>query len=138
MNAIALYGPTNTGKTKTSVLTIDKHFNGDYQLIRHLEELKDYRGQSCLIFDDIDFSLVDPTQLIKLCDTDYHCSIRILKKVVRIEPTVTKIFIHNNKKAFQPILATYEQKQAINRRLKICRVTSRKEVSQKLWALLTP
>ena len=129
MSSIAIYGPTGIGKTYTSVLFAYEHFHSVF-ICRHLEDLKEYRQQSVIIFDDIDFSLISPTQLIKLCDTDLHASIRILKKVIRIEPSVYKIFTHNNKKAFEPILASLEQQKAIQRRLKICRVTSRKQVSQ--------
>lgn len=135
MSAIAIYGNSGIGKTYTSVLFAYKNFNTVF-ICRHLEDLKDYKNEQCIIFDDIDFSLISPTQLIKLCDLDLHCSIRILKKIVRIEPNVFKIFTHNNRKAFEPILATFEQKIAIQRRLTICRVTSQKEVLRKHSAQL--
>merc|ERR1711874_450212 len=136
MTSIAIIGKTNIGKTYNSVLTAHKHFNGSLFICRHLEDLKYYKGQECIIFDDISFELIEPTQLIKLCDKDLHCSIRILKTIVRIEPTVTKIFTHNNIEAFRPILATIEQQKAIDRRLTICQVNKRKQVSQQLLEAL--
>merc|ERR1711998_8341 len=136
MTSIAIIGKTNIGKTYNSVLTAHKHFDGSLFICRHLEDLRNYKGQDCILFDDISFELIEPTQLIKLCDKDLHCSIRILKQIVRIEPTVTKIFTHNNLNAFRPILATTEQQKAIDRRLTICQVKKRKEVCRLLLEAL--
>merc|ERR1711998_39976 len=126
MVSIAITGNTGIGKTFNTVLWAHKQFHGSVFIVRNLEELKHYNQERCIVFDDISFDLSDPTLLIKLCDTDLHCSIRILK------PDVVKIFTHNENSAFTPLLATSEQQKAINRRLTICRIEQRNEVSQAL------
>merc|ERR1712110_812898 len=127
MVSIAITGNTGIGKTFNTVLWAHKQFHGSVFIVRNLEELKHYNQERCIVFDDISFDLSDPTLLIKLCDPDLHCSIRILKRIVTIQPNIVKLFTHNETSAFQPLLATHQQQKAIDRRLTVCPVTSRKQ-----------
>ena len=129
---LAITGPTGLGKTYSAILWAYERFPEVF-ICRHLEDLKHYKGEKCIVFDDISFELIEPTQLIKLTDTDFHSSIRILNTIVRIEPDVFKIFTHNDKFAFQPILSSTGQQNAIVRRLTICQLHERKEVFPRLW-----
>ena len=130
---IGIYGKTGIGKTYNSMLWAHEQFyREEVFLCRHLEDMKFYRNEPCIIFDDISFELIEPTQLIKLTDMDFHCSIRILNMIVQIEPTVFKIFTHNNKDAFQPILASPQQHKAICRRIQLEPVDRQEQVYQLL------
>jgi len=140
MTSIALYGPSNLGKTWSTCIFAYKQFHGNVFICRNLEELKNYKEEEAIVFDDISFELTDPTLLLKLCDRDLPCSVRILKKIVTIKASVVKFFTHNEKAAFEPLLATSEQQRAIYRRLKLCQIKRRHEASKKLseaYTLLT-
>lgn len=116
MGAIAIVGPTGIGKTHNIV----EHFK-HFLLVRHLQDLEDLspRHQG-IIFDDISFQNISHAEtVIHLLDNEYHASIRILRKVVKIPPNLIKIFTHNNVNFIYPIIATREQKAAIKRRIKI-------------------
>lgn len=127
MVSIAITGDTGIGKTFTTVKWAYEQFDSSVFICRNLEELKNLKNERCIIFDDISFELSDPTLLIKLCDPDLHCSVRILKKIITIQPNIVKLFTHNETSAFQPLLATHQQQKAIDRRLTVCPVASRKQ-----------
>lgn len=99
--------------------------------MRNLEELykltKD-NSYTDILFDDISFEKSRPELLIHLCDKDFGSTIRILRQIVEIPPTVNKWFTHNNIYAFQPVLASIEQQAAINRRLKVVEVFTREQI----------
>lgn len=129
--ALAIYGRTGIGKSFTLFTTL-KNAKREILFARSLEDLDQFNSTSIqftdIIFDDISFRLSRPELLIHLTDPLFHCPVRILRNSVRIPNTVKKWFTHNNKSAWQPILATYEQQQAIDRRLTVVKVQERFEV----------
>lgn len=135
--SIAIYGPTGIGKTKNSVKIVES-LGLNYRLIRHIEELTLIQKElqmnliEVLIFDDIDWSLSKPEKLIHLTDPYYHCSFRLLRNIIRLQPNIVKIFTHNNISAWRPVLATNEQWKAILRRLKIVQVETPRKATETL------
>lgn len=125
--ALAIYGPTGVGKTFT-LFTYLTEKKKDVLLCRSLEDLSEYENQTDIIFDDVSFSLSRPELLIHLCDKNFHSSVRILRCSVRLPANVRKWFTHNSHDNWNPLLATQEQQEAINRRLKVVYVDSRKSV----------
>lgn len=135
---LAIYGKTGIGKTYTLYHLLESK-GRHVILIRSLEELSKLKKLDCvtdIIFDDISFERSRPELLIHLCDQDFHSTIRILHQIVEIPPTIHKWFTHNNIEAFQPILASFEQLEAIRRRLQIVKVNSRKEVHESILQIL--
>lgn len=126
---IALYGPTGIGKTMTLYQTLTKKVGAKRILLcRNIEDLAEFKDQTDIIFDDLSFNLCRAELLIHLCDLDFHSSVRILRRVVKIPPSVRKWFTHNNQEAWQPILASPEQQAAISRRLTVYLIHSRAQV----------
>lgn len=126
--ALAIYGKTGIGKTYTTYITL-KRAGFNVLLVRSLEDLSEFENgeqkYTDIIFDDVNFSLTKPELLIHLCDPDFHCPIRILRNNLKIQPEVRKWFTHNDISAWQPVLASVEQQEAIERRLYIKEVKSR-------------
>lgn len=128
MKHLALVGPTGIGKTY-NLFNILKYKVPGVLLVRSLEDLWKFDSKfTDIIFDDLSFEKSRPELLIHLTDSDFPCPIRILRKSVEISSKVRKWFTHNNISAYEPILATIEQQQAINRRLEVLEVTSREEI----------
>lgn len=133
--AVALYGDTGLGKTKTSVKFCEKN-DIHYLFIRSLEDLWEYNPtHKVIIFDDISFELSRPELLIHLTDREFHAPVRILQKCVKIVPETCRIFTHNERKAWQPILSTVAQQAAIDRRLNVIEVKSQNSRAQ-IWKAL--
>lgn len=128
---LAVFGVTGLGKTYTLYHTL-KAAGRHVLMVRHLEELYMFDDHTDIIFDDISFEHTRPELLIHLCDRDFPAPIRILRQVIKIPETVNKWFTHNNSCAYEPILASIEQLAAINRRLNIVEVHSRKEIEEVL------
>lgn len=136
MKNFAVYGPTNIGKTYSTYLHFAAIFGeSEILLIRNLEQLDRYKNQSVIIFDDISFELRKPELLIHICDRDFNSPVRILRKYIELDKAVLKVFTHNSRSAYEPILATFEQQQAIERRLDIYEVNSRECLLQTLSRL---
>ena len=128
---LALVGTTGIGKTYNLYQCIKAHVPEHKILFcRSLEDLHafNHNVHTDIIFDDISFNLCRPELLITLCDKDFHCTVRILRKAIRIPPSVRKWFTHNNVAAYQPVLGSFEQQEAICRRLHIQEVTDRQQL----------
>lgn len=137
--AWAFVGRTGLGKTYNIYNTLKDRFGADSVLfIRNLEDLKRYEPalHSDIIFDDITHEHRPPEELINLVDTEFPASIRILHKCVNILPSCRRWFTHNCEEAFQPLLAEYEQQEAINRRLTVFLPETREEIAQKVLELI--
>lgn len=128
--AFALVGETGIGKTYNTYHIIDEYPDRCALLIRSLEDLAQYHYgiHTDIIFDDISFELSRPELLIHLTDKDFDAPVRILRQVIHVEAEATKWFTHNNESAYQPLLASYDQQRAIDRRLQIFFPNSKKEV----------
>lgn len=128
---MAIYGPTGIGKTYNSYLICKRVFKEEeILLVRSLEQLDRYNYclHKVIIFDDINFEFKKPELLIHLCDRDFDSPVRILRKSITVSKNCLKVFTHNNPNCFQPLLCSYEQLQAITRRLKVVKVETREEV----------
>lgn len=133
--AYAIYGRTGIGKTTTLFKTLLSR-KKNVLFVRSLEDLSEFTNQTDILFDDISFQLSRPEVLLHLCDNNFHTSVRILRNCVRIPGTVRKWFTHNEKSAWEPILATDEQQQAINRRLIVQHVRDRKSIEKHILSIL--
>lgn len=132
--AFAFIGDTGIGKTYNLMhqLTKDKYFS-NVLLCRTIHDLKKVNESTTdIIFDDIDFRLGPPEVLINLCDKDFPGSVRVLYGTATIRPEICKWFTSNSKSAFQPILATFSQQRAIDRRITFVEVDSREEVIEEI------
>lgn len=132
----AFVGVTGLGKTYNVFhqLKANKRFP---LLVRSLEDLCLLtQKHTDIVFDDISFENKRPELLITLCDKDFHSSVRILKRSVVIPPGVTKWFTHNDADAFQPVLASWRQQQAIDRRLTVVKLETREGLLNILQQLL--
>lgn len=133
---LAIYGEQNVGKTYTLYHTLNANKKNRVLLIRSLEELQQLQFQryTDIIFDDISFELGRPELLIHLCDKDFDGGVRILRQYIRIDKNIRKWFTHNDRSAFEPLLASITQQKAIERRLKIVQVKNvddiREHISQ--------
>lgn len=121
---LAIYGREGIGKTYTLYHTLSASKKNSVLLIRSLEELQQIQVQKYtdIIFDDISFELSRPELLIHLCDKDFDGGVRILRQYVRVDKNIRKWFTHNDRTAFEPLLASITQQRAIERRLKIVKV----------------
>lgn len=132
--AFAFIGDTGIGKTYNlmHMLKCDDYFS-NIVLCRTIHDLKKVTDSTTdIIFDDIDFRLGPPEVLINLCDKDFPGSVRVLYGTATIRPDICKWFTSNSKSAFQPILATFSQQRAINRRIKFIEVDTREEVIEEI------
>lgn len=135
---VAFVGPTGIGKTFNTYYELTEKGHR-VLLCRSLEDLKDLdlTFHTDILFDDISFENRKPELLITLTDKDFHCSVRILQKSVAIPPNINKWFTHNDVDAFKPVLASWRQQEAINRRLSVVQVECRQEILSHLQASLT-
>lgn len=104
-----------------------------------MEDLKRLKSwHENLIFDDITFNHIPRAEtVIHLLDGDYHATIRVLRGTVKIRPKIKKWFTHNSEGFIYPVIATPEQKDAIDRRLTTYKVTSRREIENIINGSLT-
>lgn len=122
----AVVGPTGIGKTMTLMRELDRPL-----LIRHFEDLKrlDIKFHKNLIFDDMTFCYLSRAEtMIHLLDRDYHATIRVLRDTVTVPPSINRWFTHNNDDFIYPLLATEEQRAAIDRRITIFYCNNREDV----------
>lgn len=129
---LAIYGEPNVGKTYTLYHTLHANKKNRVLLIRSLEELQQLQFQKYtdIIFDDISFELGRPELLIHLCDKDFDGGVRILRQYIRIDKNIRKWFTHNDRSAFEPLLASITQQKAIERRLKIVKVKNADDIRE--------
>lgn len=90
--ALFILGPTGIGKTRFAVAQFDSPL-----LVSHLEDLKNFRAgvHDGIVFDDMVFNHLNPTEMIHLLDWDMDRSIRVLYGTVMIPAQTRKIFTSN-------------------------------------------
>lgn len=127
---LAIVGPTGIGKTRYLLEFLRSIENKRVLLCRSLEDLEVLKKTTYtdIVFDDISFERTRPELLIHLCDYYSHASVRILRNSIRVECSVGIWFTHNNREAFEPILATVEQLAAIKRRLRVIELNNTEEL----------
>lgn len=123
-SALAVYGETGIGKTRI-IWNILAELKLPFVFVRDINDLKKITSSTrVLFFDDVSFEYLNPTVLIHLCDPYYPATVRILHQVVEVPAFLIKIFTHNNKAAWTPLLATLEQQAAIERRMEITHLSN--------------
>lgn len=95
-HALIIEGPSGVGKTQWALDWARHHGDGTYLKCTHYQHLKEYKGESCLIFDDCDESLnvQDVSTWISLTDVEQERQFRVLHGCVSV-PAVPKIFLTN-------------------------------------------
>ena len=109
--AILLHGNSEVGKTAMALA----HFEHPH-LITAMDDLKQI-GLDCdgLVFDDMDFTHLNPEQCIALLDMEYERSIKCRYYNAEIPANLPRIFTSNAPMIFPPG-RTAAQQYAINRR----------------------
>jgi len=89
--SLHLFGESNIGKTEyAKALT-----GGDYLFVTHYDDLKRYRGEKFIIFDDMQFRTTSREEVIALCDFDNKRSIHARYHAAHIPAGVARIFVSN-------------------------------------------
>ncbi len=118
-------------------MLVEKYGSDKIKMIRNINQIKEITDKHThVIFDDVYFDLMPATTLINICDPDFEGVVRVLHTYVKVDHTITKWFTANDSSAFDSLLATTCQNEAIHRRLKVHQVSSRKDVVQILHHLI--
>lgn len=126
----AFVGPTSIGKTRTCAEVLTKIFGDSWILVRNINDLDRIKPYTrAILFDDISWQFREPEQLIHLTDPYYPCTIRILRRAIKIDSEIIKLFTHNSVEAYKPLLCQREQEAAITRRLTILNVQEMKPIT---------
>lgn len=89
--ALHIWGEPNTGKTEWA-----KHLaHGDYLFVTHLDDLKRFKGEGTIIFDDMCFTTYSREFCIALCDTANDRSIHCRYHPATIPAGTKRIFTSN-------------------------------------------
>jgi len=96
--ALVLHGPSGTGKTELAKSISKFLLCKDPKIVSDLNSLKQISnvGESCLIFDDLDYDKVSREVQIHLTDVLENRDIRILYGLFVLEAGVARIFTTNN------------------------------------------
>lgn len=111
--SLLLVGPSGVGKTEWAKTFMHK-LNKSFIMINHLDGLKRYNDEDCIIFDDMNFSHLPRTSAIHIAETinpqDIHCR----HSIAHLPGGIIKIFTSNYQDIFPP-----DPAGAISRRLQV-------------------
>lgn len=93
--SLLVIGPSRTGKTEWAKSFVTHHLKKTYFRVTHIDRLKKFDGQDCIIYDDISFHHLPRETQIHIAEVRNQRDIHCRNTTADIPPGIIQIFCNN-------------------------------------------